>query len=172
MIPLRKIATALALTFGLLQSGHAMAGTTVQVSLWDNGDHAMDMLDKAKPMAMGMMRQMMMSGDMKMGAMGITASLAEVPAGEVTFTVTNDSKGMIHEMILSPVKDETASLPYVIDEMRVDEEAAGHLGEVAELDPGKSGTLTLNLEPGNYLLFCNIPGHYALGMWTLVTVTP
>ena len=44
------------------------------------------------------------------------------------------------------------------------------LGEVSELDPGKSGTLTLKLDPGTYMLFCNIPGHYMAGMWTTVTV--
>jgi uncharacterized cupredoxin-like copper-binding protein len=26
------------------------------------------------------------------------------------------------------------------------------------------------LKPGRYILYCNIPGHYALGMWTLLTV--
>lgn len=150
----------------------AFAATTITVSLWDTGDHAMDMLDQAKPMGMGLMHKMMMSGDMKMGAMGITASATEIPAGDVTFTVTNDSKSMIHEMVLSAVTDPEAELPYLVDEMKVDEDAAGHLGEVAELDPGKSGELTLTLEPGDYLLFCNIPGHYALGMWTLITVTP
>ena len=34
------------------------------------------------------------------------------------------------------------------------------LGEVSELDPGKSGTLTLTIKPGKYLLVCNVPGHY------------
>ena len=30
--------------------------------------------------------------------------------------------------------------------------------------------LRLHLTPGKYLLFCNIPGHFANGMWTEVTV--
>ncbi len=53
---------------------------------------------------------------------------------------------------------------------KVDEDAAGHLGEVAELEPGASGSLTLTMKPGTYILYCNIPGHYAAGMWTLFTV--
>lgn len=166
---------ALAFIVGVLPlavSPAAFAATTVAVSLWDKGDHAMDMLDQVKPMDMGAMHKMMMSGEMKMGPMGITASVTEVPAGAVTFAVTNDSKGMKHEMVLSAVTDANAELTYLVDEMKVDEDAAGHLGEVAELNPGKSGELTLTLEPGDYLLFCNIPGHYALGMWTLITVTP
>ena len=170
--PAATLAPALALAFALFAPGFAQAATTVQVSLWDKGDHAMDTLETAKPMGMAMMHKMMMSGTMPMSPMGITASQAEIPAGEVTFAVTNASKATIHEMILSPVTDQAGELPYKTDEMRVDEEAAGALGEVSELDPGKSGALTLTLEPGTYLLYCNIPGHYALGMWTLITVTP
>ena len=40
---------------------------------------------------------------------------------------------------------ETTPLPFVAADNRVDEDAAGHLGEVSELDPGKSGALTLTL---------------------------
>ena len=61
-------------------------------------------------------------------------------------------------------------LPYVTAQLRVNEEAANYLGEVSDLDPGKSGALTVTLEPGMYILFCNIPGYYASGMWTVITV--
>jgi len=50
------------------------------------------------------------------------------------------------------------------------EEASGYLGEISDLDPLASGALTLTLKPGTYILFCNLPGHYMAGMWTLVTV--
>lgn len=71
---------------------------------------------------------------------------------------------------MAPVKDENATLPYIAGENRVDEEAAGDLGEVADLDAGKSGSLTLDLRPGIYVLVCNIPGHFMAGMWTTLTV--
>lgn len=74
-------------------------------------------------------------------------------------------------MVISPIASVDASLPYIVDENKVDEDAAGHLGEVAELDPGKSGTLAIDLKPGIYVLYCNIPAHYNSGMWTLLTVT-
>ena len=61
-------------------------------------------------------------------------------------------------------------LPYIAAESEVDEDGIGDLGEVSELEPGKSGSLTLNLRPGKYVLFCNVPGHYMGGMWTLLTV--
>jgi uncharacterized cupredoxin-like copper-binding protein len=45
------------------------------------------------------------------------------------------------------------------------------LGEVSDLDPGKEGKLTINLKPGEYLLFCNMKGHYQAGMLAHLTVT-
>ena len=141
------------------------ADSTIAVSLWDKGPDSMVMDDAH----MAMNGKMDMA-NMSMGTMGIKVDVAEVPAGNVTFNVANDSKDIIHEVILSPVPAGGADLPYVSADMRVDEDAAGHLGEVAELEPGKSGSLTLDLAAGSYILFCNIPGHFVGGMWTLITV--
>ncbi|MGB8816719.1 MAG: sulfocyanin-like copper-binding protein [Rhizobiaceae bacterium] len=140
----------------------AMADSVVNVSLLDKGG----MMDMSKNMGLGMG----MMGKMHMAIMSIGIDQKTVPAGKVTFNVTNLSKELQHEMLISPVKDENTVLPYVENENRVDEEASGDLGEVSELDPGKSGALTLDLKPGLYILFCNIPGHYASGMWTTLTV--
>ncbi|KFE35540.1 hypothetical protein [Thioclava atlantica] len=165
----RRAALALALAaLPALSITPAMAAdSVVKVSLWDKGDMSMDTLGKVPPMGFAMVGA---AEKDKTATMGVTVTPDAVPAGKVTFEVTNDSKGTIHEMIVSPVKDMSTPLPYIDDEMRVDEDAAGHLGEVSELDPGASGALTLNLKPGSYILFCNIPGHYVLGMWTLFTV--
>jgi uncharacterized cupredoxin-like copper-binding protein len=113
---------------------------------------------------------MAMNGDMSGVTMGIDAKPGSAKAGEVTFQVQNASKDTVHEMVLAPVADVNSPLPYIEDEQKVDEDAAGHLGEVAELEPGQSGALTLTLKPGTYILYCNIPGHYVAGMWTLFTV--
>jgi len=40
-----------------------------------------------------------------------------------------------------------------------------------ELQPGTSGSLTLTLESGNYILFCNLPGHYGKGQYVGFTVS-
>ncbi|CAB4897648.1 unannotated protein [freshwater metagenome] len=45
------------------------------------------------------------------------------------------------------------------------------VGEVSELDAGKTGTVTLDLKPGKYVLVCNIEKHYAQGMRAAFTVT-
>lgn len=154
-----------ALTFG--RSAQA-AGAVIKVSLWDKGNMSMDMLGKGKPMGMGMMGA---DTAKMMAMMGIKLDRDTVAAGEVTFEVVNDSRTIIHEMVVSPVADPAVALPYLADEEKVDEDVAGHVGEVAELDPGKAGALTVTLKPGSYILFCNIPGHYVLGMWALLTVT-
>jgi uncharacterized cupredoxin-like copper-binding protein len=53
----------------------------------------------------------------------------------------------------------------------VDEDKAGDKGEVSELNPGQSGSLTVTLAPGKYVLVCNVPGHYGAGMWAEFDVT-
>lgn len=141
--------------------------TVVKVSLWDKGAMSMNMLGQGPMMGIGMGTP---GTRMPMGPMGISVSTRTLKAGEVTFEVSNASKTMVHEMVISPIKDANTPLPYIEAGNKVDEDAAGHLGEVAELEPGKKGALTLTLKPGQYILYCNIPGHYALGMWRLMTV--
>lgn len=136
----------------------------VHVSLWDKGSDSANMTDA------------MMANGGKLeenpltATMGINIDQREVRAGTVVLAVSNDSKDIIHEMIISPLPAGTTSLPYSNDENKVMEDEAGHLGEVSELDPGSKGALTLDLKPGTYVLYCNIPGHFAGGMWTLLTV--
>jgi uncharacterized cupredoxin-like copper-binding protein len=137
----------------------AMAGYVVKVSLTET---TADM-DASMKLGMGM------GGDMKKATMFLKADPVTVKAGEVTFQVSNDSKAVVHEMILAPVADVTKPMPYVDNENRVDEDKAGDLGEVSELEPGKTGSLTVTLKPGTYLLYCNVPGHYMAGMWTTIT---
>ncbi|MFZ1661941.1 MAG: hypothetical protein WAT77_08265 [Paracoccaceae bacterium] len=163
----RRATLALAAGFAALVSVQAAvaAETTVTVSLWDKGAESV-MMDDAH---MAMMGKMQMPDTMAM--MGITIDVATVPAGTVTFNVTNASKDIVHEMVLSPVTAGSTELPYLKDENRIDEETAGHLGEVSELDPGAAGSLTVDMTPGQYILYCNIPGHFIGGMWTLLTVT-
>ncbi len=143
----------------------AFAGDiVVHVELWDKGPDSATMTDA-----------MMANGgklvaDPAAATMGINIDQREVSAGTVVFAVVNNSKDIIHEMILSPLPKDKKELPYVKDENRVGEDEAGHLGEVSELDPGAKGALTVDLKPGDYILYCNIPGHFAGGMWTLITV--
>ena len=144
-------------------SGAAMASTVVHVSLWDKGAN-MQMVT-GEEYAPGV------TIDASKATMGVKAMPAQAKAGVVTFKVTNNSKDTIHEMIVMQLDKAGDALPYIAAENRVDEDKAGDKGEVSELDPGASGSLTVALQPGKYLLICNVPGHYASGMWSEFTVT-
>jgi uncharacterized cupredoxin-like copper-binding protein len=170
--------TWVALATGLVASAGAgpalAAGRSIKVSLWDTGAMAMQGPGAGPMMGMGTHGGGPMGAPgrrMHMAHMGVKLSSNTVPAGMVTFDVRNDSKVLVHEMVISPIKDTRTPLPYDKAQNKVDEDAAGHMGEVAELEPGKSGGLTLELKRGRYILYCNVVGHYAQGMWTVLTVT-
>lgn len=151
------------LTFVLLLfSLPAFADATIKVQLWDNGTE----MDLSKNLGMGIGS----IADMSKAMMGIKIDHARVAPGKVTFDVTNTSNAIVHEMLVAPIKTRETKMPFIEAENRVDEEKAGHLGEVSELEPGKSGSLTLTLKPGLYVLYCNVPGHFMAGMWAIIEV--
>ena len=102
-------------------------------------------------------------------AMGIKLSTDQVPAGNVVFKVTNSSKETAHEMLVFHYV-EGMQFPYDPKILKIDEDKAGSLGEVSETEPGKVGEVQLDLKPGKYVVLCDVPGHFANGMWALLTV--
>jgi len=140
----------------------AQAASTIRVTLNDKAEG----LDMSKNMGLGVG----MKGDMSKSVMSVDVNVKKVSAGKVTFNVKNGSKTMIHELIVAPLKDESQLMPYDDASFKVKEEDSTHLGEVSELDPGKSGSLILTLKAGKYLLYCNVAGHYMDGMWTIIEV--
>lgn len=163
MFPSLKTTLAVAIAAVTLTfSFGAVAATTVNVKLSDDGS-GMQM-----PTDMGMGSP---GASANKGPMHVYASTHSVPAGDVTFAVTNASADLVHEMLVVKVDDPSKPLPFNSKDGVVDENLAGSLGEVSELEPGKSGSLSLNLKPGTYVLFCNLAGHFIAGMWTLITVT-
>ncbi len=93
-----------------------------------------------------------------------------IKPGRVTFHAVNESKNLVHEVIIGR-DDGAKQLPMDAKHARVIESRVRRLGEIADLAPGTSGTLTVELKPGTYRLFCNQPGHYQDGMFTMLTVT-
>ena len=59
---------------------------------------------------------------------------------------------------------EGGTVPFIA---RYRKEATGGLDEV---QPGKSENLKLELPPGHYVVICNVPTHYQLGMRADLTV--
>lgn len=135
-------AALLAATGLILSSVGASAGQTVTVTLKDKG----------------------------MESMTIETSPAEIKAGEVTFNVTNTSETLVHEFVVAKSDTPVDALPYDEAEKEVSEDAMEVQSEIEDIDPGKTGKLTLNLAPGSYLLLCNKTGHFRAGMAKTINV--
>jgi uncharacterized cupredoxin-like copper-binding protein len=121
----------------------------------------------------------MMGGNPMMGGtMRITTDRSQVPAGTVSFRVANVGS-LVHELVILPLHDRaTVGQRAIGSDGRVEE--TGSLGEVSSscgsgagdgIDPGSIGWTTLQLPAGDYELICNLPGHYAAGMYTTLRVT-
>ena len=146
-----------------LRAAPKLPGTVVNVSLTNMGGSMM-----------GGQGNGMMGG----GAMGLSADHPTVPHGTVSFLVTNDGS-IDHEMVVLPLAgSRTAGARSVGGDGKIDE--AGSLGEASKtggasagdgIAPGASGWVTVTLAPGHYELVCNLPRHYAAGMYTQLNVT-
>jgi uncharacterized cupredoxin-like copper-binding protein len=95
----------------------------------------------------------------------MSAVPASVAAGKVTFTAKNTGSKE-HEMVV--LKTDEAPDALKVTDDKVSEDTS--VGEVSETAAGKTGTVTLDLKAGNYVLVCNIAKHYARHMYTAFTV--
>lgn len=94
---------------------------------------------------------------------------ASVAAGKVTFVITNSSPKLVHELVVLKPDLAEDQLP-VKKNGKVDEAKLKNKGEVEDIAPGTTKKLTLKLAPGKYVLVCNMPGHYQMGMRAAFTV--
>ena len=65
---------------------------------------------------------------------------------------------------------EPKDLPVTIDGMSIDEKKLEGIIELGDMKPGESKETKMVLEPGSYLMFCNMPGHTGSGMWSRLNV--
>ena len=100
----------------------------------------------------------------------IAPDTTSITAGSVTFDAHN-SGPTEHELVVVKTDLAADALP-TSDDGKVDEEGEGveFIGEIEEFASGLDESGTFDLSAGNYVLFCNIPGHYASGMTIAVTV--
>ena len=118
------------------------------------------------------------SARMPGGAMRLQADRATVRSGTVSFLATNGGT-VSHEMVVLPLPDtRIAGTRSIGGDAKIDE--AGSLGEASTgcgegagqgILPGDASWMSITLKPGRYELVCNLPGHYAAGMYTQLTVT-
>lgn len=111
------------------------------------------------------------------GMMRLTVDTASVPHGVVSFVATNLGS-VNHELVILPlptneiVGTRTLRADSTIDEAASIGEASNTCGAGTGegIAPASSSWTTVTLAPGRYELVCNLPGHYAAGMYTQFTV--
>ena len=101
----------------------------------------------------------------------ITLSQDAVAVGEVTLEATNEGT-TIHEFEVFAVPEGVdANALEVGDDSKVSDDAIELLDEVEDIAPGTSASVNLSLDAGNYVVLCNLPGHYANGMHATFTAS-
>jgi len=115
--------------------------------------------------------------DVTLQEWSVLPAQASAPAGEVTFTVTNNGPDDVHEFVVIKTDLDPAALP-TAEDGSVDE-AGGEMeviGEIEDIPVGETMDLAVTLAAGNYVLLCNIysadedESHYQEGMRTAFTV--
>lgn len=108
----------------------------------------------------------------------VVASKAQVQAGKVYFLATNDGPSNVHELVI--IKTDLPADQLLFEEAKVPEDKVNMIGEIPPFLPMQSASGTFTLEPGNYVLICNIrelegfeyESHYREGMRTALKVIP
>jgi uncharacterized cupredoxin-like copper-binding protein len=113
------------------------------------------------------------SVDVTLETYKLTMSRNTAPAGDIVFHVTNKATDQKHEFVIFKTDLPEDQLP-LNDDGTVNEDGEGvtHVDEV-EVESGASSDLKVNLQPGNYVMICNIDTptpHYGQGMHAAFTV--
>jgi uncharacterized cupredoxin-like copper-binding protein len=97
---------------------------------------------------------------------------AHVRAGLVKFVLTGVGPTM-HEFNVART-DPQSALPLAPDgtvDDQVEHRGFEHLAEREGIDIGDHSSLTVQLAPGHYVLYCNMYGHYEAGMHAALVVS-
>ena len=103
--------------------------------------------------------------DVTLSEFKVEMSSTDLPAGEVTFNVTNNGT-VEHEFVVFKTDLAEDALPEASDEPEVNEDdpELTSMGEVEDVAPGESKSFTATLEAGSYVGICNVETHYDSGM--------
>jgi uncharacterized cupredoxin-like copper-binding protein len=109
--------------------------------------------------------------DVRLEDFKVERDAAVVPAGTVSLRIRNEGP-TTHEFIVVRTDRDAGKLPLQRDGLTVDEDARGVdlVDEVGGLDIDDRRTMVLRLAPGNYVMYCNLEGHYLGGMYAALTV--
>ena len=96
----------------------------------------------------------------------INLSASTVESGTITFAVTNDGD-QVHE--IEVFSGSETVLP--VEKNVANVSGLTLIDEIEDILPGGNVRLTLELPAGDYIIICNLPGHYEMGMVTKLVVT-
>jgi len=91
----------------------------------------------------------------------VTLSVASLKAGPTKIGIRNVGT-MEHEFEIISTDLAPDKLPIDVGAGKAKED--GLVKQIKGIQPGKVATLTADLRPGNYVIICNVAGHYQLGM--------
>jgi uncharacterized cupredoxin-like copper-binding protein len=102
----------------------------------------------------------------------LTASVDHVPAGWVTFQIHNVGPST-HEFNLDRTTLASDSLPLQPSSLQVSEESPQlhRIVSISQIRLGSTHDLRVRLVPGQYVIYCNLEGHYLGGMHVALAVT-
>lgn len=112
--------------------------------------------------------------EIKMGDFFFDPENASAQAGPTTIEAPNEGK-VEHELVVFKSNLSPAKLPTEangeVDEEKLEQTGAEEAGEIEDVEPGQSKSGDFKLSTGEYVMFCNLPGHYAQGMYGTLTVS-
>ena len=94
----------------------------------------------------------------------VTPKPASVKAGKVTFAIKN-AGALDHEFVIVKTNLGASKLPVKNNVVTLKP-----LAKVGPFKSGKTGSLSVSLKAGKYVLYCNVKGHYSLGQRIAFTV--
>ena len=98
----------------------------------------------------------------------ITLEAVTVTNGPLTFAVKNTGS-VLHSLVVLKTNLAHDKIPAdPADPSKADER--GSVGGSGQIGPGQTKEFTLTLAPGKYVVLCNEPAHYIVGMHTALTV--
>jgi uncharacterized cupredoxin-like copper-binding protein len=115
--------------------------------------------------------------DVTLTEFAIEPSATSAPAGNVYFLVANDGPNDPHEFVV--IKSDLAPDALPVEDGKVPEDEVDFIDEIEPFAVGSTGSITLDLEAGSYVLICNIveveadgkiESHYEEGMRAAFTV--
>jgi uncharacterized cupredoxin-like copper-binding protein len=112
-----------------------------------------------------------------LGEWSVTTDVSEVPAGTVTFELSNAGPDRAHEFVVLRTDLAPGDLPTDLDAAAIETtDGVERVGKTEAIPVGETGQLTVALSPGQYVLLCNIndaveeESHYQFGMRTGLSV--